>query len=308
MGLLDILQDRANPNREKQNKAMDDAIAWLMSEATQTASDVGQTAKGLLAPTTGTLTEGLTRALPLTGEAWTANDAGNEAKQGNYEQAALIGAMGLLPMGGLMAASLRNGAKSVPSRMRQSGGLLGGGGQSKGLLNFNVMSNKPKSLIPFSDAGTLPNRGRDYIRQSAEDLKAMLDAHGFKVDLQHSGSIAGPSSYLRVADPETGRMILKPYRISGHSKGVFGSEQVNHVTGPDDFQAILDTALSMRNQGVSDSMKVINQKQLKIDEETYNYWNKVYQRAMSKGDAPLSNSERNSIEWMKKNGLLSGDK
>ena len=120
MGLLDFLSSLGPDELAAKRKAMMQAKL----------DAAGNAAQGLLAPTTGTFTEGLTRALPLTGEAWTANDAGNAAKAGNYGQAAAMGLLGLLPMGGMMAAGLKAGVK-VPSRMGQSGAIAWHGSPHK---------------------------------------------------------------------------------------------------------------------------------------------------------------------------------
>ena len=64
---------------------------------------------------------------------------------------------------------------------------------------------------------------RDEIRQlihsDAETLASMLRDRGFSVNVQHSGSAAGPSSYLNISDPTTGRFFTNPVRLSSHSKG-----------------------------------------------------------------------------------------
>lgn len=130
MGLLDFLSSLGPDELAAKRKAM-------MQSKLDAA---GNAAQGLLAPTTGTFTEGLTRALPLTGEAWTANDAGNAAKEGNYGQAAAMGLLGLLPLGGMMAAGLRAGV-SVPKRMGQSGAIAYHGSPSGGLLSSTWKQN-----------------------------------------------------------------------------------------------------------------------------------------------------------------------
>lgn len=67
----------------------------------------------VLAPTTGTVGELVTRAMPLTGEAWAAHDVRDEAKKGNYGAAAVAAALGLLPFGGTIAG-LRQAGKAFP--------------------------------------------------------------------------------------------------------------------------------------------------------------------------------------------------
>lgn len=94
-----------------------DALAEKRKQAMQAKVDsAGNFLSSLLAPTTGTFTEGLSRALPITGEAWAANDAGNAASEGNYGQAALMGGLGLLPFGSLMAKPI---GKSIANIVRR---------------------------------------------------------------------------------------------------------------------------------------------------------------------------------------------
>lgn len=100
----------------------------------------------------------------------------------------------------------------------------------------------------------LPNQGRDLIQGKAEELARALRDQGFEVDLQHSGSVAGPSSYLRVYDPQTGRLLARDIRLSGHSKGAFNSQGVWNVTDAH-FPAVLDAADRMRALGPSELLK-----------------------------------------------------
>ena len=154
----------------------------------------------------------------------------------------------------------------------------------------------------FSDALNVPDMNKEYIQSSAESLAGQLRELGFKVDLQHSGSVMGPSSYLNVADPTTGRYLSQPFRLSNHSKGAYNSEKVIDLNSPDQFQKAIDFALKTRNQPVSASQKLIDERGLNTDEETLNYMTKVYKRAMSK-DGSLSNSERKAVQFMDENGL-----
>ena len=93
------------------------------------------------------------------------------------------------------------------------------------------------------------NRGKDFIQQSANDLAETLNKKGFNATVQHSGSSAGPSSYVNIFDPQTGRFINDPVRFSGHAKGAFNSQFVHDISGPDDIQKIIDLAQSMRDKG-----------------------------------------------------------
>jgi hypothetical protein len=108
---------------------------------------------------------------------------------------------------------------------------------------------KQAGMALFDTSG-LPNRGRDLIQSKAQDLADKLKANGFQVDLQHSGSAAGPSSYLKVFDPETGR-YFDNVRLSGHSKGVFNSQGVRNVATESELDGVLTEALAMRGLGKS---------------------------------------------------------
>jgi hypothetical protein len=99
----------------------------------------------------------------------------------------------------------------------------------------------------------LPNRGGDLIQSEADRLASMLKEKGFAVDLQHSGSAAGPSSYLKIHDPETGRFFVNDVRLSGHPKGVFNSQFVQNVNSTE-FDDVLRQADAMRAMGKSKTL------------------------------------------------------
>jgi hypothetical protein len=85
----------------------------------------------VVAPTTRSIPEAITRALPLTGEAWSVDDVKSALKDGNVGQAALIGGLSLLPMGGYLTAMAKRGTASVPKRMGQSGAIAWHGSPHK---------------------------------------------------------------------------------------------------------------------------------------------------------------------------------
>lgn len=110
---------------------------------------------------------------------------------------------------------------------------------------------KPSGLLSnrsLYNAEGLPNRGRDLIRNDAENLANILRNQGFEVNLQHSGSAAGPSSYLQIYDPTTGRFFKNDVRLSGHSKGAFNSQGVWDVTNKE-FDDVVNVAKEMRSLG-----------------------------------------------------------
>lgn len=113
--------------------------------------------------------------------------------------------------------------------------------------------NKQAGMALFDTSG-LPDKGRNLIQSKAEELSNRLREAGFKADIQHSGSMAGPSSYIKVFDPLTGR-YFDDLRLSGHSKGVFNSQSVRNVATPEEFDLVIKGALDMRGLGPSSGMK-----------------------------------------------------
>ena len=113
----------------------------------------------------------------------------------------------------------------------------------------------------------LPNMGRDIIQSSAEDLSSKLRQLGFQADVTHSGSAAGPSSYVRLYDPQTGRYFANPFRFSGHSKGAFNQAEVTDISDPTlDLPKIIEAALAMRAQGPGKIFQFEAQRQAIADE------------------------------------------
>jgi hypothetical protein len=71
------------------------------------------------------------------------------------------------------------------------------------------------------------------IQNHAENFAAKAKEMGLSASVEHSGSKAGPSSYVTVLDPITGAKFESPFRFSGHSKGPKESQFVYNVG--DDF-------------------------------------------------------------------------
>ena len=126
------------------------------------------------------------------------------------------------------------------------------------------------------------------IQGEAEKLAGSLREQGFDVTVEHSGSAAGPSSYLRVYDPSTGRFFKNQVRLSGHSKGAFNSAQVWDVATPQDFEAVVKAAQDMRAMGVSPGMAAI----LAKDEERLL---KSADKKLAKGKS-LTKSEQEAVD------------
>jgi hypothetical protein len=118
------------------------------------------------------------------------------------------------------------------------------------------------SPVPQAMSGS-----RDLIRSSADNLAQELNGLGFQAKVQHSGSRAGPSSYVQIYDPETGRFFTKPIRFSGHGKGPFEAAGVIDVQDPTtDIPNIVQEALQMRGMGPSATLQKQAQKQAIADE------------------------------------------
>jgi hypothetical protein len=140
------------------------------------------------------------------------------------------------------------------------------------------------------DTVGLENRGREVIQGKAEELASMLKEKGFKASVEHSGSAAGPSSYLKIYDPQTQR-FFDDVRISGHSKGVFNSQSVWNVSSKEDFASVINQAMEMRAKGPSALMKSLDARentaiQIRIDSAL---------KKIAKGKQ-LTNAEREAID------------
>jgi len=184
-----------------------------------------------------------------------------------------------LALPGLLAGAVN--AFTAPSRVSTQGfdapeeaqnlamNTFGGGiTTGKMMRNPTGVGGKDVGMSLFNTEG-LPNKGADLIQNSAETLAQQLRDKGFQVTLDHSGSKAGPSSYLRIYDPETGGLIPN-IRMSGHSKGVEGSASVFNVATPEEMQYVMQTALNIRKQGSSEAMlaqKAENELARKAQEE-----------------------------------------
>lgn len=97
---------------------------------------------------------------------------------------------------------------------------------------------------------------------SKQEVKGLADSFadsvremGFDATVDHSGSKAGASSYVRINDPQTGRFINKPIRISDHSKGTRELQGVIEILNPaSDFEKVFSMLQDMRSQGPAEYM------------------------------------------------------
>jgi hypothetical protein len=104
----------------------------------------------------------------------------------------------------------------------------------------------------------------DYIQHHAEKFATNLKKSGFDVDLHHSGSKLGASSYAKVFDPQTGRFIVDPIRFSGHSKGVQQNELINNVFKPSESDHFIKMAHEMRALGPSKHLQLSKEQEERI--------------------------------------------
>jgi hypothetical protein len=140
------------------------------------------------------------------------------------------------------------------------------------------------------DVTGLPNKGVEIIQGSADDFAQKLRDLGFDANVEHSGSTAGPSSYVRVTDPQTGRYFTDPVRFSGHAKGAFNSQFVRDVTDiPSDTQRYLAEALQMRAKGPSAGMLAQIEVEAKLTAQRAARLERI--KAKVEAAQPLSNSE-----------------
>jgi len=152
-------------------------------------------------------------------------------------------ALQVAPLAPMLAPAVKAGARALgPTAVRMGERYL----QRQGLMPGVV------------EGGAIP--GRDVITpQSKKELKSLADsfaeqirALGFDAKVEHSGSKAGASSYINVSDPQTGRFLTKPIRISDHSKGPFESQNVINILNlEDDFPKVFEELNKMRAMGES---------------------------------------------------------
>lgn len=203
----------------------------------------------------------------------------NPVAEAGFSMLAPVAYKGAQKAGGLLFNAEQKAAQNLaqPSTMRQAG--------QRGVIDFG--------------SGATRDEKRQIIRQMAEDAAQRFRANGFDAKVEHSGSAAGPSSYLSIFDPQTGRSIKYPLRFSDHSKGPFNAQFVNEVSSADDIDLFVKMADDMRALGPSDYMRSTQLAAQSAAAKKAATMQLRYDRAVMKRDAgePLSNSERSAIEW-----------
>lgn len=146
---------------------------------------------------------------------------------------------------------------------------------------------------PLFDTIGLPNRGRELIQSKAEEYAQRLrDAGVNVVDVHHSGSAAGPSSYIKVQG-------YPDIRISGHSKGVFGSTGVVNVGNDAALEDVLAKIPKTVRKASDEEVAQVLAKQKEEEMATmYPIRIKSAQKKLTKGKG-LTNSEQEAMDWLK---------
>jgi hypothetical protein len=152
----------------------------------------------------------------------------------------------------------------------------------------------------------------NLIKSHAEDFAAKAKEMGLSASVEHSGSKAGPSSYVSISDPITGKKFESPFRFSGHSKGPTQNQFVYDVGN--DFSKELDLLESMASsipraeRDVIQSArqaKMLEELALAEKEKLFSQGRPVVQRAMQEANlqqAPYTKAFSNSGNYL--GGLL----
>lgn len=155
---------------------------------------------------------------------------------------------------------------------------------------------KTGMALPVINTTGLPNKGMDLIRSKVDELSDTLNKQGFEATAKYSGSAAGPSAYVNVFDPQTGRFINSPARISGHSKGPYQSQFVHEISDdPQSTQRFFDIAMEMRAKGPTELM----QKQISAEQTAMQMRYESAQKKLAKGKS-LTNSEQEAVTLMER--------
>ena len=133
------------------------------------------------------------------------------------------------------------------------------------------------------------------IQSHAENFAAKAKEMGLSASIEHSGSKAGPSSYVTVSDPITGQKFNSPFRFSGHSKGPkesqfvynVGDDFTNELSALEKMASAIPTAERDAIQNARQA-KMIEDLALQEKERIFSQGRPVVQRAMQ--EANLENS------------------
>lgn len=139
--------------------------------------------------------------------------------------------------------------------------------------NYGEAALNAVGLLPFVPSlGGMTQIIRKDVKPVAEDIAKRINDAGFLATVEHSGSAAGASSYIRAGDPQTGRFITDPLRVSDHSKGPFNNQFNRNVSDTghiDDAVGDYVTKLNeLRNLGPSSGLLAQQQREAEIFQKT----------------------------------------
>ena len=167
---------------------------------------------------------------------------------------------------------------------RAANGEFGSGGGSIG-------SSQPKT-----EAGLFVSTGnretdRKTVQSKAEELAERFRKAGISVNIEHSGSAAGPSSYIHLPFPG-----FPDIRLSTHSKGAFNSQFVRNVASAEDFDRVLKNAKELQDKysAYSNSPEALKATEA-AEEQAHQIRLKNAAKKLKKGIA-LSNAEKEALE------------
>ena len=123
------------------------------------------------------------------------------------------------------------------------------------------------------------------VREFAEHAARELERNGLSVQIQHSGSVVGPSSYLDLYDSLTGAHIPQ-VRISNHSKGAFNAALVIDIGGEADLQALIEKINELRTPERIARMQAIYERSMREEEQRRQ---ELFERRVAK--------EQRALEW-----------
>lgn len=214
---------------------------------------------------------------PVGGSDWMASK-GLLAQPSNYKAGLLGEALGgIAPM--LVAAK----APQI------AGGLLRAGENMAAQSDMARQGQRGMALFTQGTPG-------DVIKSRAEELAAAMRSKGWEPEVMHSGSAAGPSSYVNAYDPTTGR-TLRDLRLSDHSKGAFNSQFIRNIN-TDDFPEVLSQLDDLRALGPSEGIKAIRVREAEQAAKVAARAQERLARALAKQAAgePLSKAELNALK------------
>lgn len=139
----------------------------------------------------------------------------------------------------------------------------------------------------------------ESIRSTAEDFASQLRSKGYQVSIEHSGSVIGPSSYLKVYDPVSGARPDFDLRVSDHSKGARNHQYVANIATQDHLNSFLELMESWRTP-----QRIKAHEDLKIASDKHHADReaaaiairlKSADKKLAKGK-PLTNSEQEAVD------------